>query len=353
MSILKRFQDKWTRLSTSKKRPNKDLGEGFGSTKTQEALEVHDLAVTFGTLEPLAGVTFSLKKGETLGIVGESGSGKSLTAMSVMGLLPLIGGRVKAGSITFDGQDLTKLSEARYRRLRGARIALIMQNPMTSLDPLRKIGPQVDMVARLHRGLDKTAARARTIDILGDLRIPEPAMICERYPHQMSGGMKQRIVIAMALNADPDLLIADEPTTALDVTVQAQIIHLLDDLVKKRALALILITHDMSVVAQTCDRIVVMYAGRVVEHGSINSIFEHPRHPYTNALINCIPRALSGTQRLTGIEGTVPGVTDYPSGCPFHPRCTRAQAICASKVPAFTTLGDSVVACHFPLEKRT
>jgi oligopeptide/dipeptide ABC transporter ATP-binding protein len=310
-------------------------------------LAVQNLGVAFGAVQPLSGVSFSLEKGETLGIVGESGSGKSLTAMSIMGLLSLIGGRITTGSIIFDDQDLTHLSEPDYRRLRGGRIGLITQNPMTSLDPLKKIGPQIDAVARLHLGLGKSAARARTVDILGDLRIPEPALICERYPHQMSGGMKQRIVIAMALAADPDLLIADEPTTALDVTVQAQIIRLLDDLVKQRDLALVLITHDMSVVAQTCEKVVVMYAGNAVEQGSVEAIFDTPRHPYTKALIACIPRGLDEAERLKGIEGTVPSVANYPKGCPFHPRCDQAEDICKTSMPELRPVGDSAAACHF------
>lgn len=310
-------------------------------------LEVSNLEVAFGHAAPLSGVSFSLSKGETLGIVGESGSGKSLTAMSVMGLLPLSGGRVTAGSIIFDGKELTSLSEPAYRKLRGGRLGLITQNPMTSLDPLQKIGPQVDAVAVLHLGMTSVQARERTVEILGTLRIPEPATICDRYPHQMSGGMKQRIVIAMALAADPDVLIADEPTTALDVTVQAQIIRLLDDLVKERDLALVLITHDMSVVAQTCDNVVVMYAGRVVEHGTVAAIFEAPQHPYTQALIGCIPRGPGGDERLTGIPGTVPTVLNYPDGCPFHPRCNQALDICTTSWPAFVNHGDSAAACHF------
>jgi len=310
-------------------------------------LSVRDLGVAFGAVQPLSGVSFSVSKGETLGIVGESGSGKSLTAMSVMGLLPLIGGRITGGSIEFDGADVTKLPERAYRKLRGGKIGLITQNPMTSLNPLQKIGPQVDDVAKLHLGMTGAEARARTVEILGTLRIPEPALICDRYPHQMSGGMKQRIVIAMALAADPDVLIADEPTTALDVTVQAQIIRLLDDLVKERNLALVLITHDMSVVAQTCDKVVVMYAGRAIEQGSVETIFDRPRHPYTQALIACIPRGLDEATRLTGIEGTVPTVVNYPKGCPFHPRCLRAEAICTTDLPEFSIAGDSASACHF------
>ncbi len=311
-------------------------------------LEVRDLEVAFGQIAPLCGVSFALEKGETLGIVGESGSGKSLTAMSVMGLLPLSGGRITAGSIIFDGQELTKLPEAAYRKLRGGRLGLITQNPMTSLDPLQKIGPQVDAVARLHLGITGQQARARTIEILGTLRIPEPALICDRYPHQMSGGMKQRIVIAGALAADPDLLVADEPTTALDVTVQAQIIRLLDDLVKERALSLVLITHDMSVVAQTCDRVVVMYAGRAIEQGPVEAIFAEPQHPYTQALIGCIPKGLSEDEHLVGIPGTVPTVMNYPKGCPFHPRCIRAEDICTKTSPSLLPRVDGAVACHFP-----
>ena len=311
-------------------------------------LSVRGLQVAFGPVAPLSGVSFDVAKGETLGIVGESGSGKSLTAMAVMGLLPLARGRVTAGSIAFDGQELTTLGERAYRRLRGGRIGLITQNPMTSLDPLKRIGGQVDAVAMLHLGMTAREARARTVEILGTLRIPDPATICERYPHQMSGGMKQRIVIAMALAADPDLLVADEPTTALDVTVQAQIIRLLDDLVKSRDLALVLITHDMSVVAQTCDKVVVMYAGRAVEQGTVGDIFAAPRHPYTQALIGCIPRGLQGGERLTGIAGTVPTVLNYPAGCPFHPRCDRAQAVCETVVPELAAAGAGAVACHFP-----
>ncbi len=309
-------------------------------------LEVNNLAVAFGSIEPLSSVSFSLKRGEILGIVGESGSGKSLTALSNIGLLPLQGGRITKGSINFDGQELTTLAEKDYRKLRGGRIGLITQNPMTSLDPLQKIGSQLDSVIKLHLGFTKSQARERTIELLISLRIPDARFICDRYPHQMSGGMKQRIVIAMALAADPDLLIADEPTTALDVTVQAQIIMLLKDLVKERDLALILITHDMSVVAQTCDNVVVMYAGRAIEQGSVQYIFHDAKHPYTQALIRCIPHGLAKGQKLTGIRGTVPTVKNYPKGCAFHPRCDRAEAICSQVQPALIRKSNAVVACH-------
>jgi peptide/nickel transport system ATP-binding protein len=309
-------------------------------------LEVDNLSVAIGSIMPLSGVSFSLEKGETLGLVGESGSGKSLTAMAIMGLLQLIGGRITTGHVLFDGCDLTTLGETAYRKLRGGRIGLITQNPMTSLDPLKKIGPQIDVVARLHLGLDKKAAQARTVEMLGELRIPEPASVYHLYPHQLSGGMKQRIVIAMALVASPELLIADEPTTALDVTVQAQIIRLLGDLIRDRNLSMVLITHDMSVVAQACDKVVVMYAGTAVEYGTVASIFDSPNHPYTRALIDCIPHGLDG-KRLKGIEGTVPGVAHYPEACRFHPRCPRAEAICASVSPPFIKGLHGTAACHF------
>ncbi len=310
-------------------------------------LRVENLSVAIGAVAPLANVSFELTRGEILGVVGESGSGKSLTAMTIMGLLPRIGGRTTLGSITFNGQELVGLAENEYRKLRGGKIGLITQNPMTSLDPLKKIGPQVDVVSRLHLGLSKQAAMERTVSLLGELRIPEPKAIYHLYPHQMSGGMKQRIVIAMALAADPDLLIADEPTTALDVTVQAQIIRLLSELVKSRDLSLLLITHDMSVVAQTCDKVAVMYAGTAIERGTVGAIFDNPRHPYTQALIGCIPRGVTGSYRLKGIEGTVPTVAQYPAGCRFHPRCHRAEAICKTTVPDFVANLGSAAACHF------
>lgn len=313
-------------------------------------LSVHELGVSIAKVYPLTGVSFELERGEKIGIVGESGSGKSLTAMSVMGLLPLIGGQIECGLIEFDKIELTRISESELRKLRGGRIGLITQNPMTSLDPLKKIGSQVDDVSRLHLGLDNAAAKLRTIGLLADMRIPEPESIYHLYQHQMSGGMKQRIVIAMALAADPDLLIADEPTTALDVTVQAQIILLLDDLVKRRNLSLILITHDMSVVAQTCDKVMVMYAGTSVESGPVEEIFASPSHPYTKALIDCIPQERTSSVRLQGIGGTVPGVAHYPAGCRFHPRCAHARDICRVDVPVFTRAGQRGVACHFALE---
>ena len=316
-------------------------------------LSVTDLSVRIGKVEPLSAVSFSLNRGEILGLVGESGSGKSLTAMAVTGLLPLMGGRVASGQVVFDGTDLTQLPEPVMRTYRGRRIAFITQNPMTALDPVQRIGEQVDVVARLHLGLDRTAARARTVDILTSLRIPEAGAICDAYPHQLSGGMKQRIVIAMALTGEPDLIVADEPTTALDVTVQAQIIHMLGQLVRERGMGLLLITHDMGVVAQICDRVAVLYAGRLAETRDAAALFAAPLHPYTAALIGCIPRDGMAAGSLTGIPGAVPTVSAYPPGCRFHPRCARATPVCAAQVPTPAALptGGSL-ACHNPMGVR-
>ena len=309
-------------------------------------LEVSGLSVGIGGLSPLDGVSLEVDRGGILGIVGESGSGKSLTAMGVMGLLPLIGGRVTAGSVTFDGTDLTRIDETAYRRLRGKRIALISQNPMTSLDPIVRVGEQIDQVSVRHLGLSGSDARARTLDTMNRLRIPDAETVYRNYPHQLSGGMKQRIVIATALAADPDLIIADEPTTALDVTIQAQIIQTLVDLVRERSLALLLITHDMGVVAQACHAVVVMYAGRVVETNAVGALFAEPMHPYTRALIGCIPLPEQPPGSLHGIPGTVPGVLDYPSGCRYHPRCAIAESRCGAVPPTLLPHADGRVSCN-------
>jgi peptide/nickel transport system ATP-binding protein len=311
-------------------------------------LAVRDVCVSIGSVQPLDCISFDLNKGQILGIVGESGSGKSLTAMSIMGLLPLIGGRVSSGSIQLDGSELVGLNEPAYRALRGRRMALISQNPMTSLDPIIRVGSQIDQVSTMHLGLSADTAKARSIDLLQQLRIPDAATVYHQYPHQMSGGMKQRIVIAMALAGDPDLIVADEPTTALDVTIQAQIIQILVELVRGRGLALMLITHDMGVVAQACDQVVVLYAGRVAERNTVHEIFAQPAHPYTQALINCIPRAGQLPGSLQGIPGLVPSVANYANGCRFNPRCHLAQERCQTEMPALRQQGSAGgVACHF------
>lgn len=308
-------------------------------------LELSNVNVAIGTTALLDRISLRVDKGQILGLVGESGSGKSLTATAAMGLLPLIGGRVTAGTVRFDGQDLAAMTDRQRRALRGRRIAFVSQNPMTALDPVQRIGEQVDVVSRLHLGLSRQAARARTLDLLTQLRIPEAAAVAESWPHQLSGGMKQRIVIAMALAGDPDLIIADEPTTALDVTVQAQIIQILGALVRDRGLALLLITHDMGVVAQVCDRVTVLYAGRVAEEGPVGPIFAAPAHPYTAALIGCIPQEGMEKGALKGIPGTVPSALAFPSGCRFGPRCARADAAC-QQVPQLRSRGQGLVACH-------
>jgi peptide/nickel transport system ATP-binding protein len=309
-------------------------------------LSVSDLKVTLGNVVPLDGISFEVDRGEIVGVVGESGSGKSLTAMSVMGLLPLIGGKVASGSIRFDTTELVGLAEPQYRALRGRRMALISQNPMTSLDPIIRIGAQIDQVTVLHLQLPPAAAKARSIDLMRQLRIPDAETVYDAYPHQLSGGMKQRIVIAMALAADPDLIIADEPTTALDVTIQAQIIQIMVELVRDRGLALMLITHDMAVVAQACDRVVVLYAGRVAETNGVDAIFARPQHPYTRALIGCIPGHDQTAGTLKGIAGAAPGVRDYPTGCRFHPRCTEALPVCSNMAPKLAGKAAGSVACH-------
>jgi peptide/nickel transport system ATP-binding protein len=311
-------------------------------------LEVNDMRVSIGTVTPLDGVSFAVDRGEILGLVGESGSGKSLTAMAIMGLLPLIGGRISGGALRFDGHSLQQ-PEPTLRKLRGRRIAFITQNPMTALDPVQRVGPQVDVVAEMHLGLDRKQARSRTIDLLTQLRIPDASTICQAYPHQLSGGMKQRVVIAMAFAGEPDLIIADEPTTALDVTAQAQIIHILGTLVRERGLSLVLITHDMGVVAQVCTKVAVLYAGRLAEARPVRDLFAAPAHPYSKALIDCIPRDGMAPGSLTGIPGSVPSVTAYPGGCRFHPRCGGATPECAGTAPVPQPFGDGLVACHHPL----
>ncbi|RKE79279.1 ABC transporter ATP-binding protein [Rhizobium sp. AG855] len=315
-------------------------------------LDVQGLSVSIGNAALLDEVSFSVERGQILGLVGESGSGKSLTALTITGLLPLIGGRITGGRVMFDGTDMARLGETGLRKLRGRRIGFVMQNPMTALDPVQRIGEQVDIVSRLHLGLSRKEARSRTLDLLAQLRIPEASAIAEAYPHQLSGGMKQRIVIAMALAGDPDLIVADEPTTALDVTVQAQIIQILTGLVRERGLALLLITHDMGVVAQACDRVAVLYAGRLAEEQPVGSLFERPAHPYTKALIGCIPRDGMEAGGLRGIPGTVPGAAHFPSGCRFHPRCDRVLETCRTRQPLLRPLSPSGAATCFLVEGK-
>ncbi|MEZ5738863.1 MAG: ABC transporter ATP-binding protein [Burkholderiaceae bacterium] len=305
-------------------------------------LDVRDLCVEFqtrrGTAHVLESVSFQLRRGETLGIVGESGCGKSITAMSIMRLIPVPPGRISAGQVLFDGADLLQLDDARMREIRGNRISMIFQEPMTSLNPVFTVGDQIAEAVQLHQRTDARAARERAIEMLGSVGIPSPATRVDEYPHQFSGGMRQRVMIAMALACDPDLLIADEPTTALDVTVQAQIFDLIGDLRERTGTAVILITHDMGAVAEMTDRVAVMYAGRIVEEGTCADVIEAPLHPYTRGLIACSPgrRTTAVGEPLAEIPGTVPSLLERTGGCAFADRCADVQPRCHDGLPGYT-----------------
>jgi oligopeptide/dipeptide ABC transporter ATP-binding protein len=298
-------------------------------------LEVKNLRTEFptraGLVKAVNDVSFHLDEGELLAIVGESGCGKSITALSIMRLISSPG-KIAAGEISFKGESLLKATDERMREIRGNDIAMIFQDPMTSLNPVFTVGEQIAEALRLHRKLDKKKAWEAAIEAMKEVSIPDPARRVNDYPHQLSGGMRQRVMIAMALACDPELLIADEPTTALDVTIQAQILELLNELRTTRKLAVLLITHDLGVVAETADRVCVMYTGKVVEEASVNEIFDNPRHPYTQGLLKSVPkmRAVGEIKetRLSTIEGTVPSPTNLPKGCHFAPRCTFKKAEC-------------------------
>ena len=307
-------------------------------------LEVKDLKTYFytdsGVAKAVDGVTFSLDKGKTLGIVGESGCGKSVTSLSIMRLVDPATGRNEGGSIVFDGQDLLTLPEKEMRKLRGNRISMIFQEPMTSLNPVFTIGDQISESLKLHKGLDKKAARDRAIELLELVGIPEAGKRVGEYPHQLSGGMRQRVMIAMALSGDPELLIADEPTTALDVTIQAQILQLLKDLQEKLHMSIIIITHDLGVIAEMADEVAVMYAGDIVEKAPTRALFDDPKHPYTIGLMNSIPDINDHVSRLRTLEGLVPSLYDMPSGCRFAPRCQFCCPECEAHRINLTTLPD-------------
>ena len=307
-------------------------------------LEVKDLKTYFytdsGVAKAVDGVTFSLDKGKTLGIVGESGCGKSVTSLSIMRLVDPATGRNEGGSIVFDGQDLLTLPEKEMRKLRGKRISMIFQEPMTSLNPVFTIGDQISESLKLHKGLDKKAARDRAIELLELVGIPEAGKRVDEYPHQLSGGMRQRVMIAMALSGDPELLIADEPTTALDVTIQAQILQLLKDLQEKLHMSIIIITHDLGVIAEMADEVAVMYAGDIVEKAPTRALFDDPKHPYTIGLMNSIPDINDHVSRLRTLEGLVPSLYDMPSGCRFAPRCQFCCPECEAHRINLTTLPD-------------
>ncbi len=312
---------------------------------TEKVLTVDDLHVSFktfgGEVQALRGVSFVLYKGETLAIVGESGCGKSVTANTIMGLIPQPPGRIKNGKVLFKGTDLTKLSKARLRKVQGVDISMIFQDPMTALNPSLQIGEQLTEGFRTHHKVSKAEAQKKAIEMLALVGIPNPEERLKQYPHQFSGGMRQRIVIAIALICEPELLIADEPTTALDVTIQAQILELFDEIQKKTGVSIILITHDLGVVAKIADRIAVMYAGKIIEIGDKREVFYTPQHPYTKGLLNSVPRLDLKDEELQPIEGTPPDLFAPPEGCPFTARCPFAMDVCDRVYPATTQLTES------------
>jgi peptide/nickel transport system ATP-binding protein len=305
---------------------------------TRSLLEVRGLRTHFaserGEVRAVDGVDLELQKGRTLGIVGESGCGKSVTALSIMGLVPQPPGRIAGGEVLFEGEDLLKLAPARLRDLRGDKLAMIFQEPMTSLNPAFQVGDQIAEVLLRHRKINNGEAQKQAVDMLRRVRIPSPERRALEYPHQLSGGMRQRVMIAMALACNPQLLIADEPTTALDVTIQAQILELMRTLRAELGTAIILITHDLGVIAELADEVIVMYAGQVVERCDVQRLFAEPQHPYTIGLLGSIPRLHLEQARLSAIEGVVPDAAAFPQGCRFHPRCPFAVEQCRREIPA-------------------
>jgi dipeptide transport system ATP-binding protein len=312
-------------------------------------VEIRNLSVRFGSLTAVDGIDLVLEEGDVLGIVGESGSGKSVTSLALLGLIGFPG-VVTADRMTFAGRDLLHASPRERRRIVGKDMAMIFQEPMTSLNPCFTVGFQIMEQLRVHEGLDRRARRARAIELLDLVGIPDAASRLSAFPHQLSGGMNQRVMIAMAISCNPRLLIADEPTTALDVTIQAQILDLLLQLQRERGMTLILITHDMGVVAETARRVAVMYAGQVMEERAAINLFTRPRHPYTAALLEALPERALGKGRLPAIPGTVPGVYDRPPGCLFAPRCRLADDACRAAVPPLLDVADGRVRCIRPLD---
>ena len=307
-------------------------------------LEVNDLKITFhtdgGAVEAVDGVSFYVDNGETLGIVGESGCGKSVTSMSILRLIETPPGAYEGGQIMFDGMDMLTIPDADLRKIRGNDIAFIFQEPMTSLNPVIKIGNQISETMILHRNMTPKAARAEAIKLLERVRIPNPERIADSYPFSLSGGMRQRVMIAIALACEPRLLIADEPTTALDITIQAQVLDLMNELKKEIDAAIIFITHDLGVIAEMSDRVMVMYAGKVVELASVEKIYTEPEHPYTMGLISSKPDMATTGDRLKVIPGNVPDLIRKPSGCPFHPRCERVSERCAAEFPPVSRVSE-------------
>ncbi len=329
-----------------------------GAVPDAPLLEVEDLFVEFHTRDGVArvlnGVSYHVDAGETLAVLGESGSGKSVTAQTIMGILDMPPAVIRAGSIRYHGEELLTAPEERRRAIRAEGIAMIFQDALSALNPVFTVGFQIEEQLRVRLGMSRSAARKRAIELLDLVRIPNARRRVRQYPHEFSGGMRQRAMIAMSLALDPEMLIADEPTTALDVTVQAQIMDLLAEIQAERRMGLILITHDLGVVAEVADRIAVMYAGRIVEQADARSLYHLPGHPYTAALLESLPRLDQKGETLNTIKGLPPSLLNIPSGCPFHPRCRRAEDICRSEVPGSHRLGlGRTSACHFAEELVT
>ncbi len=320
----------------------------MSDTERTPLLEVRDLRVEFptrrGTLVAVNGVSFDIKEGEVLGVVGESGAGKSLTGSAVIGLLEPPG-RIAAGEVRLKGRRIDNLPYREMRRVRGREIGMVFQDPLTSLNPLYTVGRQLVETILTHRDVSEETARKQAIDLLAEVGIPAPERRIDQYPHQFSGGMRQRVVIALALCVNPKLVIADEPTTALDVSIQAQIIKLLKRMCKEHGAAVMLITHDMGVIAETADRVAVMYAGRIAEIGPVRDVVQNAKHPYTHGLMGSIPMIGHDTDRLTQIEGSMPRLTEIPQGCAFNPRCPHAFDRCRSERPELIPVDDTRVAC--------
>ncbi|MES4900692.1 MULTISPECIES: ABC transporter ATP-binding protein [unclassified Streptomyces] len=345
-------------MTTIEKTTSAPAGQTEGDNGTP-LLEVRDLHVEFHTRDGVAkavnGVNYSVRAGETLAVLGESGSGKSVTAQAIMGILDMPPGKIPQGQILFRGEDMLTMSNEERRKIRGRRIAMIFQDALSSLNPVLSVGYQLGEMFRVHQGLSKKAAKAKAIELMDRVRIPAAKERVGDYPHQFSGGMRQRIMIAMALALEPDLIIADEPTTALDVTVQAQVMDLLAELQREFNMGLILITHDLGVVADVADKIAVMYAGRIVETAPVHELYKRPAHPYTQGLLDSIPRLDRKGQELYAIKGLPPNLLKIPTGCAFNPRCPKAQDICRTDVPVLepvteqdgTPLPGRGSACHF------
>lgn len=317
---------------------------------SDKLLEVKNLKTYFytddGVVKSVDDVSFNVKRGKTLGVVGESGCGKSITSLSIMQLVETPPGKIVNGEILYEGEDLLKKSKDEMRKIRGGEIAMIFQEPMTSLNPVFTVGQQIMEALTLHTDLDKVAAKERAIEMLKLVKIPLPEKRFNEYPHQLSGGMRQRVMIAMALSCNPKLLICDEPTTALDVTIQAQILDLINELKEKLGTSVMMITHDLGVIAEVADDVMVMYAGKIVEYGDADAIFETPRHPYTRGLMDCIPKLTDEDHvRLSVIDGMVPSFDEMPKGCAFCPRCTEAKTICHEKMPELVEVDGQLVRC--------